>query len=274
MADNIRTNYSEIKGLLQAYKETVNEKQRKQLQNVIVLACMPLVKRIARGLARRSTDPIEDIIQVGSVGLVKAIHFYNPDVSENFRTYATYLITGEIRHYLRDKAAMIKAPREIYELSYRVNLLISKLRDTDGKEPTLDVLASELDVPVKRVKEVFDIDRRKQTVSLDQAANSIGDTSFSLFDKIADDNYYNLEKFQEDKIIIADAVNRLDDQLKEVIKLFFYEDLSQTQISAKLNISQMQVSRRLKKALKVLFGILVPNYKDELNINESMIKNE
>lgn len=272
MADNTKINYSEIKSWLQAYKETVDERKRKQLQNVIVLSCMPLVKRIARGLARRSTDPVEDIIQVGSVGLVKAIHFYNPDVSDNFRTYATYLITGEIRHYLRDKAAMIKAPREIYELSYRVNMLISKLRDTEGNEPTIDALATELSVPVKRVKEVFDIDRRKQTVSLDQAANSLSDTSFSLFDKIADDNYYNLEKFQEDKIIISDAVNSLDEQLKEVIQLFFYEDMSQTQIALRLNISQMQVSRRLKKALRILFGVLAPNYKDELNFNESIIK--
>ncbi|MBR6163008.1 sigma-70 family RNA polymerase sigma factor [bacterium] len=271
MADNGKTNYSEIKALLQAYKGAVDEKQKRQLQNVIVLACMPLVKRIARGLARRSTDPVEDIIQVGSVGLVKAIHFYNPEVSENFRTYATYLITGEIRHYLRDKAAMIKAPREIYELSYRVNMLISKLRDPEGNEPTPDALANELDVPVKRVKEVFDIDRRKQTVSLDQAANALGDVSFSLFDKIADDNYYNLEQFQEDKIIISDAVNTLDDNLKEVIELFFYEDLSQTQISTRLHISQMQVSRRLKKALKILFGVLAPNYKDELHLDESII---
>ncbi len=274
MADSSKINYAEIKSLLQIFKSTVDEKKRKQLQNIIVLACMPLVKRIARGLARRSTDPVEDIIQVGSVGLVKAIHFYNPDVSENFRTYATYLITGEIRHYLRDKATMIKAPREIYELSYRVNMLISKLRDNEGNEPSLDALADELDVPVKRVKEVFDIDRRKQTISLDQAIMNSNDNGFSLFDKIADDNYYNLEKFQEDKIIINDAVNRLDTQLKEVIKLFFYEDLSQTQISGILNISQMQVSRRLKKAQKQLLELLAPNYKDEITLKESLIKDE
>lgn len=274
MADSSKINYAEIKSLLQIFKSTVEEKKRKQLQNIIVLACMPLVKRIARGLARRSTDPVEDIIQVGSVGLVKAIHFYNPDVSENFRTYATYLITGEIRHYLRDKATMIKAPREIYELSYRVNMLISKLRDNEGNEPSIDALADELDVPVKRVKEVFDIDRRKQTISLDQAIINSNDNGFSLFDKIADDNYYNLEKFQEDKIIINDAVNKLDKQLKEVIKLFFYDDLSQTQISGILNISQMQVSRRLKKAQKQLLELLAPNYKDEITLKESLIRDE
>ncbi len=274
MAESSKINYTEIKSLLQIYKATVDEKKKKQLQNLIVLACMPLVKRISRGLARRSTDPVEDIIQVGSVGLVKAIHFYNPDVSENFRTYATYLITGEIRHYLRDKATMIKAPREIYELSYRVNMLISKLRDNEGNEPTLDALADELAVPVKRVKEVFDIDRRKQTISLDQAIMTTGDNGFSLFDKIADDNYYNLEKFQEDKIVINDAINRLDKHLKEVIKLFFYEDLSQTQIAEILNISQMQVSRRLKKAQKKLLEFLAPNYTDEITLKESLIRDE
>ena len=89
-------NFEEIAEWLKIYKTTDNEKQKKHLQNVITLASMPLVKKIARSLARRNTDPVEDIIQVGSVGLVKAIQLYNPNVSENFKTYATYLITGEI----------------------------------------------------------------------------------------------------------------------------------------------------------------------------------
>ena len=97
MAD-YTVNYEEIGEWLRIYKSTEDEKQKKHLQNVIALAAMPLVKKIARGLARRNTDPVEDIIQVGNVGLVKAIQLYNPKVSENFKTYATYLITGEIRH--------------------------------------------------------------------------------------------------------------------------------------------------------------------------------
>ena len=155
MAD-YTVNYEEIGEWLRIYKSTEDEKQKKHLQNVIALAAMPLVKKIARGLARRNTDPVEDIIQVGNVGLVKAIQLYNPKVSENFKTYATYLITGEIRHYLRDKVSMIKAPREIYELAYRVSKLMQKLKDDQGNEPSEIVLAEELGTSVGKIKEVID----------------------------------------------------------------------------------------------------------------------
>lgn len=249
-------NYEEIADWLKLYKETNDYKQKKHLQNVIALAAMPLVKKIARGLARRNTDPVEDIIQVGSVGLVKAIQLYNPKVSENFKTYATYLITGEIRHYLRDKVSMIKAPREIYELAYRVNKLMQKLKDDQGNEPSETVLAEELGTSVGKIKEVIDVERRKQTISLDQFITTGNDESLSLFDKIADDNHYNLESFQEDKILINDAIKKLDVKLQEVVVLNYFEDMSQTQIATKLGISQMQVSRRLKKALAMLLNIL------------------
>lgn len=249
-------NYNEIGEWLKLYKQAEDEKQKKHLQNVIALAAMPLVKKIARGLARRNTDPVEDIIQVGCVGLVKAIQLYNPKVSENFRTYATYLITGEIRHYLRDKVSMIKAPREIYELAYRVNKLMLKLKDDQGNDPSEKVLADELGTSVGKIKEVIDVERRKQTVSLDQFVTTGTDETLSLFDKIADDNHYNLDTFQEDKILINDAVKRLDVKLQEVVVLNYFEDMSQTQIATKLGISQMQVSRRLKKALGMLLNIL------------------
>lgn len=248
--------YEEVAEWLKTYKTTVDEKEKKHLQNVITLATMPLVKKIARSLARRNTDPVEDIIQVGSVGLVKAIQLYNPQVSENFKTYATYLITGEIRHYLRDKVAMIKAPREIYELAYRVNKMIEKLKDADGNEPSEKVLAEELGTSVVKIKEVIDVERRKQTLSLDQMVSTGNDDSMSLFEKIADDNHYNLESFREDKILIKDAISKLDDKLQEVVIMNYFDDMSQTQIALKLGISQMQVSRRLKKALNMLLDIL------------------
>ncbi|MCD7740012.1 MAG: sigma-70 family RNA polymerase sigma factor [Candidatus Gastranaerophilales bacterium] len=249
-------NYEEITEYLKLYKSTQDAKHKKHLQDIIAFAAMPLVKKIARGLARRNTDPVEDIIQVGSVGLVKAIQLYNPKVSENFKTYATYLITGEIRHYLRDKVSMIKAPREIYELAYRVNKLMQKLKDDQGNEPSEIVLAEELGTSVCKIKEVIDVERRKQTISLDQIINTGSDESLSLFDKIADDNHYNLESFQEDKILINGAISKLEEKLQEVIIMNYFEDMSQTQIASKLGISQMQVSRRLKKALNKLLIIL------------------
>ncbi len=256
-------NFQEIKDWLATYKSTTDAKLKKQLQNVIAMAAMPLVKKIARGLARRNTDPVEDIIQVGSMGLIKAIKLYNPEVSENFKTYATYLITGEIRHYLRDKASMIKAPREIHELAYRVNQIIKKMKDESGNIPSELDIASELDTPIGKIKEVIDVERRRKTISLDEVV-SVGDDDYQpLGDKIADNNYQNLASFQEDKILISDAVSILDEKLQEVIKLNYFEDMSQTQIAAKLGISQMQVSRRLRKALQQLFEIISEKKEDK-----------
>ncbi len=261
MAEEI--NFQDIKEWLGTYKSTTDLKLKKQLQNVIAMAAMPLVKKIARGLARRNTDPVEDIIQVGSVGLIKAINLYNPEVSENFKTYATYLITGEIRHYLRDKASMIKAPREIHELSYRVNQLIKKMKDESGNIPSEIDIAYELDTSVGKIKEVIDVERRRKTISLDEVVSMGDDDSQPLADKIADNTYSNLASFQEDRILITDAIASLDEKLQEVITMNYFEDLSQTQIAAKLGISQMQVSRRIRKALNQLFEIISEKKEDK-----------
>ena len=105
---------------LKEYKETNSYVTNRHLRELIVLAYMPLVEKVARSLARRSTDPIEDITQVEALGLIKSIDLFKPAICSNFRTYATYLITGEIRNYLRDKSTIIRAPSEIKELSHLV----------------------------------------------------------------------------------------------------------------------------------------------------------
>ena len=133
---------------------------------------------------------------------------------------------------------------------------MQKLKDEQGNEPSEAVLAEELGTSVGKIKEVIDVERRKQTISLDQYITTGSDESLSLFDKIADDNHYNLESFQEDKILISDAIKKLDVKLQEVVVMNYFEDMSQTQIANKLGISQMQVSRRLKKALNMLLNIL------------------
>jgi RNA polymerase sigma-B factor len=113
----------ELHRLLAKYKKT----QDKRARDKIVEQNFNLVKKIAHGLARRSTDPVDDLIQIGSIGLIKAIEYFNPDAGAKFTTYATHLITGEIRHYLRDKTSMIRAPRELQELSSVVIQLTWKL---------------------------------------------------------------------------------------------------------------------------------------------------
>lgn len=255
-------NFAQIHEWLVTYKGSGDKKLKKQLQNLIVIAAMPFVKRIACGLARRSTDPVDDLIQVGSVGLIKAIDLYNPDIGTKFKTYATYLITGEIRHYLRDKASMIKAPREIQELAFRINTVIKQLTE-DGQEATSEQVAQVLSLPVNKVNDIIEVDRRKSTISLDQTLSFEDDDTVSLADKIPSGDYQEFLNSYEEKIMLSNAISQLKPKLKEVIELNYYEDLNQRQIAEKLNISQMQVSRRLKQALEEMYIIITRENRGE-----------
>lgn len=246
----------EINSWIQEYKTVNDIKIKAQLRNLIVLAYLPFVKKISYGLARRNTDPVEDLIQVGSVGLLKAIEQYNNALGASFRTYATYLITGEIRHYLRDKASMIRAPRELQELSFRINQIINILTVKLNRSPTDAEIAGELEIPVNRIAEVNEIDRRKYLVSLDQVVSGTNETEQSLIDRLVDDKYSDFQMAQEDRIMLLEAINQLSDGLKEVVNLSFFHDMSQSEISKQLGISQMQVSRKLKKATTELFKII------------------
>lgn len=238
------------------YKQAKNPKAKEQLRNFIVVACMDFVKKIAHGLARRSTDPIEDLIQVGSVGLLKAIDNYDPSHGTSFKTYSTYLITGEIRHYLRDKIAMIRAPRELQELSYRVNMLVQRLTLNLGRSPSDLEVANELAVPIKRIDEVNEIDRRKNIISLDNITNESVDNDQPLVDKLIDDNYQDQINRQEMKILLAEAIGILDSELRNIIEMSFFRDMSQQQIADELGVSQMQISRKIKKALSKLYDVI------------------
>ena len=250
-------NYDEVNIWLSEYRRAKKGRKKEQLQNLIAIETMPLVKKIARTLARRSTDPIEDIIQVGSLGLIKAIRLYDPKVSKNFRSYATYLITGEIRHYLRDKANMIKAPRAIQELAYRAHKLTMEMIEEIGEKPSDDVIANKMEIPVSRLKEAIDADRRKTTLSLDQLTYQDDDDNYSNWgDKIADLSYESMESLTEDRMLLAESLKNIEPIYKDIVELTYFKDWSQLEIANKLGLTQMQVSRKLKKALKLLHKVI------------------
>ncbi len=231
------------------------------MRDDIIQAALPLVKRIAYGLARRSTDPVEDLIQVGSIGLIKAVDQFKSDAGAKFQTYATHLITGEIRHYLRDKTAMIRAPRELQELSFRINRLVQNLTARLGREPTDYEIATELEIPVSRVNEAYEVDRRRTLISLDQALSNDAGSEQSLIDTLIDGKYQSNQIAKEDRFMLAEAIKQLRNGLREVVQLTFYEDLSQTEVARRLGISQMQVSRRLRAATAELHKIITQSRK-------------
>lgn len=245
----------EINAWLDEYKTSSDDKTKKKLKELVILACMPIVKKVARSLARRSTDPVEDITQVGSLGLIKAVDLYNPEISKNFKSYATYLITGEIRHYLRDKTTIIRAPREIKELSFRVHKLTLELTEKLGRIPTDKDIAEALQMPQEKVEECNNLDRRTTTISIDQIVGN-DDNSISLVEKIEDESQSEAFNCYENRIILDDAISKLEPVEQQLVILNYYEGLNQREISERLNISQMQVSRKLKKSIQKLFEIV------------------
>ncbi|HEY9685758.1 MAG TPA: sigma-70 family RNA polymerase sigma factor [Coleofasciculaceae cyanobacterium] len=245
----------ELDEMLHRYLVSEQDQQnREKLRDQIVERVMPYVKKIAHGLARRSTDPVEDLIQVGNIGLIKAVDKFNPLVGSSFKTYATYFITGEIRHYLRDKTSMIKAPRQMYELYYRINQIVHKLAEQLGRTPTDLEIADELQMPVNKVTQAQDIERRRLPVSLDQFLVSDGTSSETVYmERLVDHSQSEVIENNENKMVLERAMGTLKEELREVVRMTYYDDLSQTEIAERLGISQMQVSRRLRKALEILY---------------------
>lgn len=246
---------------LLAYKDCKDEKKKRMLHINIVENGMLLVKKIAGNIAAQSGISNEDLVQVGSIGLIKAIEFFDPDKNAKFKTYASYFIRGEIKHYLRDKASMIKAPRELQELVFKISSAVKHLKEKGIEEPTEEQIAEIVGVPVSKIHEVMEIELCKSTLSLDQAISSVDDDDLTLIDKIPSGDYQEFMNSYENKLMLAEAIKKLPKDLQQIIEMSYYQDLNQREISEKIHISQMQVSRRLKKALSKMYEIITS--KDE-----------
>jgi len=229
--------------------------QQRQL-NALLDIYLPYVKRIARGLARRSTDPVDDIIQVGTLGLLKAFERFNPTDGASFRTYATHLITGEIRHYLRDKTSTIRAPRQLYELYYRVNQIVHHLSQTLGRIPNDGDIAEFLQCPVEDIAQARELDRRRLPVSLDQFLTSDGEQDSGYLERLVDSQATHSQAADDIRLTLQTAMAGLRPELRQVVEMTYFQDLSQYDIAKALNVSQMQVSRRLRKALDLLSKVI------------------
>ena len=248
--------FAQVDSWLIEYLKIENPKKKAELQNLITMACLPLAKRVARTLARRSTDPIEDITQIGILGLIKAVRSFDPSISRNFKSYATYLITGEIRHYLRDKVSVMKPSRAIQELCFRVNKITAEMLDEIGEKPSDSELAQKMDVDVSDIKQFWETDRRTSIISLDQLNLQCEDDFTNWGEKIADISYEEMQSLKEDRLMLLECLDNIDPDLKKIVDLTYFQDMSQKDIAKTLGISQMQVSRKLKKALDKLYKMV------------------
>lgn len=250
--------YIKIQEWLSEYSKAKSPVQKKKLMNLIVVAMMPVVKKIANSIARRAEDPIEDLVQAGSIGLVKSIERYNPELCSKFRIYAGYLIVGEMQHYMRDKVSLIKVPREIVELAMRIKNFVKDLSEEEIDQMTSEKVAEALDVPVQKVNNAIDIDRRKKIASLDELVNIDGNKT-SIGDLTPAYDYKEYSEQKDRQLEIDEIIKNLPSEYKEIVELFYYEDMKQTEIAEKLDLNQMMVSRRLKKAFNYMYAIIKKN---------------
>ena len=241
--DDLRSADREMFEQLAALEAGTSEHE--QIRAVLIERHLPLVAFMARKFADRG-EPLDDLIQVGTIGLIKAIDRFEISKGFEFSTFATPTIVGEIKRHFRDKTWAVRVPRRLQELGASVTKATNELTHKLDRSPTPKEIAKHLGITVDEVAEALESNAAYSTVSLDvtsDTSTSIGD-SFGALDEALE----GVEYRESLKPLLAE----LDDREKRILQMRFFENLSQSQIAAELGISQMHVSRILNKVLSHL----------------------
>lgn len=240
--------------MFEAYGRTGDPVFRDQ----IILNNLGLVSGIAKQFLN-SGQPIEDLIQEGTIGLIKAVDKFDPTVGVQFNTYATHCIKGEIRHYLRDLAKLIREPGWHHQLRYEI-LKASEEIEKDGRAATPQEIAEVLNVSEQTVEQVLASGIVFETKSLDEPdPYNFEDETDSFDDAIAVDHHW--AERQNTVLTVRDAIAKLPRLEQRVIQYFFYEERTKTKIARELGISVNDASYLIKRALRRLEAILNPPLK-------------
>lgn len=231
--------------LFRRYREEGSEAARDELVEMY----LNLVKYLASRFRNRG-EPIDDLIQVGTIGLIKAVDRFDTGREVEFTTYATPTIVGELKRYFRDKGWAIKVPRRLQELSFRVTQAVDQLTQLNQSSPTIEEIADHIGVSTDEVLEAMETSEAYNFVSLEGDRNSDGTDSFSILEYVGEDD--SLMAVVDDRTTLAAALRVLSAQERRVLYLRFFDGLTQTEIARQLDISQMQVSRLLRRTLRVL----------------------
>jgi RNA polymerase sigma-B factor len=215
----------------------------------LITMYLNLVKYLASRFRNRG-EPIDDLIQVGTIGLIKAIDRFDIDRQVEFTTYATPTIVGELKRYFRDKGWAIKVPRRLQELSFKVNQAVDALTQRYQRSPTIAEIGEYLGVTSEEVLEAMETSEAYNFVSLESDRGGDGSDSFSILEYIGKDDA--LMAVIDDRTTLSVAFKQLTPQEQRVLYLRFFQGLTQTEIARQLDISQMQVSRLLRRTLRIL----------------------
>ncbi|MDY7012141.1 MAG: RNA polymerase sigma factor SigF [Cyanobacteriota bacterium] len=245
--------------LLQDYQQLTNYKhsQKAKVRNQIVQLNLGLVRKEARHWMDQCSENYEDLVQVGSIGLIQAIERFNLDKGYAFSTFALPYIRGEIQHYLRDKGSPMRIPRRWLELRSKATTATRELRSRLQRQPTEAELAEALDVSLEEWQEIKLAYQNREPLSLDVPVGQDGENWVSLGELVADPKYRSFQLAQEDRIRLQQALVQLEQRTREVMEFVFLHDLTQKEAAEQLGISVVTVSRQMKKGLKALKNLML-----------------
>jgi len=233
----------EDRELLRRYHEGGDTNAREEL----IERHLPLVRSLARRYAGRG-EALEDIEQVGAIGLIKAIDRFELSRDVSLATYATPNVVGEIKRHFRDKGWAVRVPRALQELNASMSGAIERLTVKLSRSPSIGEIAAELETTPEQVLEALEVGSAYSTVSLSSGPS--GEEELDPMETIGSED----EEFErsEQRAALAPALERLPSREREILRMRFEEGLPQTQIAQRVGLSQMHVSRLIRKSLSVM----------------------
>jgi RNA polymerase sigma-B factor len=234
----------EDRELLRRYHVDGDRSAREQL----IARHLPLVRSLARRYAGRG-EALEDIEQVGAIGLIKAIDRFDLEREVSLATYATPNVVGEIKRHFRDKGWAIRVPRSLQELNAKMSGAIDDLTGRLGHSPSVAEIAQSLGTSNEEVLEALEVGSAYTALSLDAGPAGSDDDSDPMETIGGEDAEFDRS---EDRATLGPALARLPDREREILRMRFEEGLPQTQIAERVGLSQMHVSRLIRRSLATM----------------------
>ena len=229
--------------LLRRYHEQGDLQAREQL----IEQYMSLVRSLARRYSYRG-EQLEDLVQIGAIGLIKAIDRFDLERGVELTTYATPNIIGEIKRHFRDKGWSVRVPRGLQELNVQLSRLVEQLTVQLGRSPTIPELAKAAGVEEEEVLEALESGRAYTSLSLSVGGGGGDDDDLDPLESLGTEEHQY--EVSEDRAVLAPGFKALDERERRILQLRFFEGLTQSQIAQQVGISQMHVSRLIRRSLE------------------------
>ena len=229
--------------LLRRYHEQGDLQAREQL----IEQYMSLVRSLARRYSYRG-EQLDDLVQIGAIGLIKAIDRFDIDRGVELTTYATPNIIGEIKRHFRDKGWAVRVPRGLQELNVQLSRIVEQLTVQLGRSPTIPELAAAAGAQEEEVLEALESGRAYSSLSLSTGGGGDGDDDLDPLESIGTEEHQY--EVSEDRAVLAPGFRALDERERAILQLRFFEGLTQSQIAQQVGISQMHVSRLIRRSLE------------------------